>query len=95
MRQSVSLESFEPAASSSQRRKSVQEIAGKDDPLSVPAGEALTREIDTPGHGVTHFGAEASSTRRRLAREKLTVDPGSALHRHLRFHRKIRPLRQR
>jgi hypothetical protein len=58
--------------------QSVQEVADKDDPLPLPACEALTGKMLDTGHGVTHFGAEAAPVgtgSRARSRRSIQVAP--------------------
>ena len=92
----MSVESFGDRVVQFAPAQGVEEIAGEDDPLSLPAGEAFLDEmIDAPVHRLAHLGAEAAAAERRVLGEKLAVEPGRAGRGDLRLDREVRPRGER
>ena len=56
----------------------LEQIAGEDDTLALPPRQTFLNEvIDTTDYRLAYFGAESATARRRLPRNKLSIDPGS------------------
>lgn len=69
-----------------------EQVAHEDDLLALPLGEALLGQMISPAlHRGLHLGSETTTAeRRRLARDKLTVNPGCAGRFDLRFEFEVR-----
>ena len=70
--------------------QSVEQIASEHDPLPLSARQALAGEmIDAAVHRIPYLGAKSTAARRRLAGEKLPVEPSRSIRRNLRLYGQV------